>query len=385
MNLRSLKWKIELFRKNDRQKKEELVKVLDEGERLFRLGFFQEAIHHFKFCLRHSGLMQESLIKEAYAYLAFVYKKMGKSIKAERIFLIGLMRYKNDVYLLHRKGLFHIQMCGNNINIKGRLLHYGVALPLNLLMLNRYYYENYHHAKKSFSIFKKLHKEYYENDEYLYYYGVACQINGRIHDGIKAFDEVLRRNHAFPNLAKNSLFDKVKADGIATGEISIGIAEAHHNDTVLLQKRRFITDEEVDKIYDKIIASEEYEHCEKTKLKETKRYKTLRGIFVRSKAETLIDNFYYVNGIKVEYEPYVVGMKDGKVVHARPDFFLPDYNCIHEHVPTEQSKKRFEWKKSIYEDNGYYVMTTDDNDEEDMGESIRGKLKQFEFKNDEKE
>lgn len=377
-----LKSKISWIRKNDRQQKEELVRILDEAERMYRLGEYKLALKILKFCLRHSKMMEDSHVKEVYSYIALTYKKMGKPLKAERMFLRGLMRYRQDERLMHRRGTFHVSESDKEFPIKSKVKHYLITTPLALMLLKGDYLRKSHHARKSLAIFKKLARWYPENVEYMYYFGASLYVNGRIYDSIRAFDHVIMQNNSFPNLANIPLYDKLRTESIALRSNPQLVMVDGANAT---QESQTISESKVEELYSRIIESEELSQQERRKLSMSKRYKTLRGIFVRSKAETLIDNFYFSKKIKAEYEPYVVGAKDGKVVHVLPDFFLQEYNCVHEHIPTAESRRWFDWKKSIYESNGYNIITTDEHDEEDIEKAINDKLSQFSSNNEKKE
>ena len=384
--IEELKSKILWIRNNDRQKKEELVRILDEGERLYRLGEYKLALRQLKFCLRHRKMMGDSLVKEVYIYVALSHKKLGKPLKAERMFLRGLMRYKRDERLMHRRGAFHVSESDKEFPIRGRIKHYFVSMPIAIATLKRDYWMKTHHAKKSLSIFRKLVRWYPENSEYLYYYGVSLYLNGKTLQSIRIFDEVIRKNHTFPNIAGVKIYDRVREDCLSTGTLDSGtlVCETIGYSNIQSSENSVMDKDKLEGMCNRIIATENFDQKQNEKKEMSRRYKTLRGIFVRSKAETLIDNFYFSSKISVEYEPYIVGMKDGKITHVMPDFFLPAYNCIHEHIPTAESKRWFEWKKSIFEGNKYNIITTDEFDEEDMEKAIKEKLSRLNPQKDEK-
>ena len=105
----------------------------------------------------------------------------------------------------------------------------------------------------------------------------------------------------------------------------------------------------------------------------TRDYRTLRGETVKSKEECQIADFYFLNGIRYEYErPYPVDLSNAEHRQYIPDFYLPDYDLYHEHygfdanmradhLGPEEGKRYIEnyrWKQKVHRENGTICLET---------------------------
>lgn len=105
-------------------------------------------------------------------------------------------------------------------------------------------------------------------------------------------------------------------------------------------------------------------------------YRTLNGLLVRSKSEMLIANFLHYHRFRFEYERPT--LLESKLI--RPDFYLPDCDLIIEHLGlyefSEEYRKDWEWKKSLYEKCNRKFITLFENDIPQLESSLLLKLSQ---------
>lgn len=103
------------------------------------------------------------------------------------------------------------------------------------------------------------------------------------------------------------------------------------------------------------------------------RYMTKSGVRVRSKAEKIIADYFSDHGIWFIYE---MPLRLGGLC-LRPDFYLPDYDIIHEHFGLEEECYRLaaEAKISQYQRHGIGFSYTTAADEADIEEVLNRKLR----------
>ena len=115
-------------------------------------------------------------------------------------------------------------------------------------------------------------------------------------------------------------------------------------------------------------------------LEKGKKFMTKSGVKVRSKNEKIIADFYFDQGISVEYEKEVLFPKLGNPKEKYKilcDFYLSDYGIFHEHfgLEDENYKRRKDFKKSAFQRFKMKFMYTDIKDETNLEVSIKEKLK----------
>lgn len=168
--------------------------------------------------------------------------------------------------------------------------------------------------------------------DFLYYLGITLYLQHMVHEALECFDTVLAIDRKYRNsYVISQFFDNVKS--------------------------RKPTKKEV------IFYPEDL------------KYKTTRGIFVRSKIEALIDNVYSASGIAAEYEPEL--NLEGEKVH--PDWKLEtnDGYILHEHIGSKESRKRMNYKKQVYESHGIKYFCTYEKDEKDIESAIMNRLNEM--------
>ena len=105
------------------------------------------------------------------------------------------------------------------------------------------------------------------------------------------------------------------------------------------------------------------------------RYMTKSGVRVRSKAEKIIADYFSDHRIWFIYE---MPLRLGGLC-LRPDFYLPDYDIIHEHFGLEEECYRLaaEAKISQYQRHGIGFSYTTAADEADIEEVLTRKLRRY--------
>lgn len=114
-------------------------------------------------------------------------------------------------------------------------------------------------------------------------------------------------------------------------------------------------------------------YIKETGIEKSKVYKTLNNEQVKSKQETQIANFLFMNGIKYEYEKlYPFEREDPQRKAYRPDFYLTDYDIYLEHfgiskdftVPwlSEVEEKKYldgiQWKRAFHQEHNTKLIET---------------------------
>ncbi len=106
------------------------------------------------------------------------------------------------------------------------------------------------------------------------------------------------------------------------------------------------------------------------------KYRTQDGHRVRSKAEAMIDDYLYNNGVAHAYERRLPGI-DEEVIS---DFYLPAGKVFIEFWGMEENEKYQERKKkklAIYADNNFNLIEMNDKDIETIDDVLPRKLKKF--------
>jgi hypothetical protein len=106
--------------------------------------------------------------------------------------------------------------------------------------------------------------------------------------------------------------------------------------------------------------------------------RTSDGHYVRSRAELLIDNFFYTNGIVHAYEKK---LNIDEVMYC--DFYLPDKKIYVEYWGMEDNDKYLARKKrklELYAQNGFTLVELNDADIENLDENLEAKLRKVGLK-----
>lgn len=106
------------------------------------------------------------------------------------------------------------------------------------------------------------------------------------------------------------------------------------------------------------------------------KYRTQDGHRVRSRAEAMIDDYLYNNGVAHAYERRLPGI-DEEVIS---DFYIPAGKVFIEFWGMEENEKYLERKKkklAIYADNNFNLIELNDKDIETIDDVLPRKLKKF--------
>jgi hypothetical protein len=101
--------------------------------------------------------------------------------------------------------------------------------------------------------------------------------------------------------------------------------------------------------------------------------RTSDGHYVRSRAELLIDNFFYTNGIVHAYEKK---LNIDEIMYC--DFYLPEKKIYVEYWGMEDNEKYLARKKrklELYAQNGFTLVELNDADIENLDENLEAKLR----------
>lgn len=105
-------------------------------------------------------------------------------------------------------------------------------------------------------------------------------------------------------------------------------------------------------------------------------YRTQDGHRVRSRAEAMIDDYLYNNGVAHAYERRLPGI-DEEVIS---DFYIPEGKVFIEFWGMEENEKYQDRKKeklAIYHDNNFKLIELNDNDIKTIDDVLPRKLKKF--------
>lgn len=345
-----------------KRKKEDILKIYKRGKRLFRLKQFEEALKDFDKCKDRIEDFDVKDQKDALMHLALSYYNTRQIGKCEEIFQKALEIDKDvselftgyeynelDINVLHNKGLCNLSLIDDinkPIDIIKRELGNTKSkhrwefnekrreqLREDIDTKNKEYRSKEYNTKEALDVFKALVKLDKNNSDYWYLFGLSCYLNGYRREAIDAFDAVLDLDPEYSN-------------------------------------KEFISD-----LYWQVTEDRKSGMEKPGKYDEGRKYKTNRGVLVRSKAEVMIDNFYFKNKIKARYEPALV--LSGKTLH--PDWIieLPDgTELIHEHV-SQKSKSLFNFKEKLYQKYKKQYIVSYDDEEKDIETALKEKLSQY--------
>ena len=107
-----------------------------------------------------------------------------------------------------------------------------------------------------------------------------------------------------------------------------------------------------------------------------KKFKCSDGVWVRSRAESMISDWFFMKKIRVVYEPdfFYKENEETKVLH--PDFFLPDYDVYIEYceLTNKPYLKKRDYTENIYKQNNKKVIIMTDKDIENRDKFFFDKL-----------
>jgi len=107
-----------------------------------------------------------------------------------------------------------------------------------------------------------------------------------------------------------------------------------------------------------------------------KKIKCSDGVWVRSRAESMISDWFFMKKIRVVYEPdfFYKENEETKVLH--PDFFLPDHNVYIEYceLTNKPYLRKREYTENIYKQNNKTVIIMTDSDIENRDKFFFDKL-----------
>jgi hypothetical protein len=105
-------------------------------------------------------------------------------------------------------------------------------------------------------------------------------------------------------------------------------------------------------------------------------YRTIRGVWVRSRAEYMIDNWFTAHGIVTYYEKSIY-LDSCRIV---PDWFIPSLNLYLEYLGLKGNPKydkSWNFKENAYQKHKVNYVTLDDKDLMDLDFTIPSKIPQL--------
>lgn len=95
-----------------------------------------------------------------------------------------------------------------------------------------------------------------------------------------------------------------------------------------------------------------------------KKIKCADGVYVRSRAESMISDWFFNKKIRIIYEPDFFYKENGETKVLHPDFFLPDYNVYVEYceLTNKPYLKKREYTLNVYKQNNKNVIIMSDKD-----------------------
>lgn len=95
-----------------------------------------------------------------------------------------------------------------------------------------------------------------------------------------------------------------------------------------------------------------------------KKIKCADGVYVRSRAESMISDWFFNKKIRIIYEPDFFYKENGETKVLHPDFFLPDYNVYVEYceLTNKPYLKKREYTLNVYRQNNKNVIIMSDKD-----------------------
>ena len=120
-------------------------------------------------------------------------------------------------------------------------------------------------------------------------------------------------------------------------------------------------------------------NCNETQILDehgNKKFKCSDGVWVRSRAESMISDWFFMKKIRVVYEPdfFYKENEETKVLH--PDLFLPDHNVYIEYceLTNKPYLRKKEYTEKVYKENNKNVIIMTDKDIENRDKFFFEKL-----------
>ncbi len=107
-----------------------------------------------------------------------------------------------------------------------------------------------------------------------------------------------------------------------------------------------------------------------------KKIKCSDGVWVRSRAESMISDWFFMKKIRVVYEPDFFYKENDETKVLHPDFFLPDHNVYIEYceLTNKPYLRKKEYTEKIYKENNKNVIIMNDTDIENRDKFFFEKL-----------
>ncbi len=361
----------ELKRKNLERKEKKTRKGIDElnkfikrAQRLFDLKQYKESEEEYWQALNYAELHDKEQANDILHHIGLCKYNQGDFENAI-IFFKKASKGKDDDQSLYLRALSYISRCdlGNTEpldKLKKKIRKLGDKLwdmhrdgtkERYRKDFDKMYAEKEKHkmhlkfmqkdlpeAEKLLKEAAKIAKEKKKpNPDYLYYLGICYYFMSNVRAAIDMFTAVLLidPNYIVSSIFKIPLFEDIRRTQGGT----------------------------------------EFESIENEKFKAEKKYKSKRGVYVRSKSEVLIDNLFFDYNIRAEYEPTVV-------IHGKklcPDWHLPDIDVFIEYAGMDSPDylKSLEWKKELFESDGKKLIIIDKENDDDLMGAVKEKLSEY--------
>ena len=165
-----------------------------------------------------------------------------------------------------------------------------------------------------------------------YFRGIAQYLLGNVEQSTEIFDKILNEDDLYTNSIQFDFFEKLRRH-----KLGMSVDKGNERNDI--------------------------------------KYKTHRGVFVKSKIELVIDNFYFSSGIETQYEPVLILEN----VTVRPDWELNinGQKIYHEHVGNSDSQVRMLKKERLYKRYGILYFCTYPGDEEDIESVIMKRIEEI--------
>ena len=325
--------------KDRKAKRKKLFLVfLDAGNKMYSLGMLAEASHNYfeAYRLAPNKSRRLKMLRILRDTHAAANDFSDSAYYGQKI----VNRYDfstRDIFLLG-KAYFSMRIIEKSVTIKeARLteLHQRkrtYAEDDEYKILTTQLYDHRRSYKKSFKYLSMAAESDKKAPEYLYFLGLCYALHKNYEYTIHCFEAVLKLDRDYYNAEYYiELFDRVRAQK--------GLQPV----------------------------------MTKTQFDDDRKYRTVSGNLVRSKAEALIANFYHMHGIITEYEKSL--FLEGKRLSV--DFYLPQFQLYHEHAGMSESEERSFHKKQLMQRAGLNVIFTAQEDEKDLENALLEKIQPY--------
>ncbi len=331
----------------------ELQEAFSRGMHLFQLRLYEEALQDFLACEKKLSLFDEGGRKDVLVNSGNCLFNLGRYGEGEKRYSKALKLDGSDFGVLRSRGLAHLTACNfevleDDVKVELKELKSKVRWALNgkekmrvadeYLDLKRRHDFSKKHLSKAFDCFTRLVKLDCRNADCWYYFGLCCFFTDHKREAADSFEAVLMIEPTYSNdFMRVDLFERIKES---------------RGDSVAFE-------------------------CGKKG--SAGKYRTDRGVFVRSKAEALIDNFYFSHGIKAKYEPTL--FLGGRTVMPDWELDLGGVIVYHEHfgMDTPAYLRVMNVKIDLYQKHGKNLVWTTKDDEGDIANVLKRKLSAFNF------